>query len=158
MQIQPLWLLGGALLGGAGALVLSCGGAQRPSQPAEPSAGAPVQPAAAAPPAEASSGRVPDQSGLATWYGAALAGHKTTSGERFNPNAMTAAHRKLPLGTWVDVRCVDTGRTVRVRINDRGPWGDDRKIIDLSRAAADELGFRRRGVARVELYVVRRAQ
>ena len=151
MQIEPLWLLGGV----GAVLLLSCGGAQRPSPAPEPSASASAQPAEAAPAAEAPNGKAPDQAGLATWYGAALAGHKTTSGERFNPNAMTAAHRKLPLGTWVDVRCVDTGRTVRVRINDRGPWGDDRKIIDLSRAAADQLGFRRRGVARVELYVVR---
>ncbi len=94
------------------------------------------------------------QSGYASWYGKALAGHKTASGERFDPSAMTAAHRKLKLGTWVEVRRVDTGSSVRVRINDRGPWGDDKRIIDLSRAAADKLGIVRDGLAKVELRVV----
>jgi rare lipoprotein A (peptidoglycan hydrolase) len=96
----------------------------------------------------------PAQVGLASWYGKSLAGHKTSSGEPFDPNAMTAAHRKLKLGTWVEVRRVDTGTTVRVRINDRGPWGDDRRIIDLSRAAADKLGIVRDGIAKVEVRVV----
>src|ERR1700722_9756080 len=78
----------------------------------------------------------PDEVGLATWYGSQFAGKKTANGERFDPRAMTAAHRHLPFGTWVDVRRPDTGRSVRVRINDRGPWGDSRRVIDLSRAAA----------------------
>jgi rare lipoprotein A len=96
----------------------------------------------------------PDQIGLATWYGKKFAGKPTSNGERFDPRAMTAAHRKLPFGTWVEVRRVETGRSVRVRINDRGPWGDDRRIIDLSQAAAELLGIVAEGVARVELYVV----
>jgi rare lipoprotein A len=95
-----------------------------------------------------------DQIGLATWYGSALAGHKTANGERFDPSKLTAAHRKLPFGTWVEVRSVDTGRTVRVRINDRGPWGHADRIIDLSKKAAEELGIVRAGVAKVELRVV----
>ena len=95
-----------------------------------------------------------DQSGLATRYGGSFAGKKTANGERFDPTKYTAAHRKLPFGTWVEVRRADTGRTVRVRINDRGPWGDDRRIIDLSRKAAEELDVVREGVARVELRVV----
>jgi rare lipoprotein A len=94
------------------------------------------------------------QRGNATWYGAAFAGKKTASGERFDPTKHTAAHRKLPFGTWVEVRRADTGRTVRVRINDRGPFGDDRRIIDLSRKAAEDLDIVREGVARVELRVV----
>jgi rare lipoprotein A len=94
------------------------------------------------------------QTGNATWYGAKLAGHLTASGEIFDPRRMTAAHRTLPLGTWVEVTCLDTGNRVRVKINDRGPFGHQDRIIDLSRAAADILGFRRRGVARVELRVV----
>jgi rare lipoprotein A (peptidoglycan hydrolase) len=98
----------------------------------------------------------PDQVGLATWYGAELAGRKTASGERFDPRAMTAAHRKLPLGTWVEVRRPDTGRSIRVKINDRGPWGDERKIIDLSRKAAEALDIIGRGVMKVELRVVSR--
>jgi rare lipoprotein A len=95
------------------------------------------------------------QVGLATWYGSELAGHKTASGERFDPGGMTAAHRKLPLGTWVDVRRVDTGRSVRVRINDRGPFGDARKVIDLSRRAAEQLDMIKEGAVKVEVRVVR---
>ena len=67
---------------------------------------------------------------------------------------MTAAHRRLPFGTWVEVRRPDTGRAVRVRITDRGPWGDAKRVIDLSRAAADLLDLTRLGVARVEIRVV----
>ena len=96
----------------------------------------------------------PDQAGLATWYGGAFAGKKTANGERFDPTKYTAAHRKLPFGTWVEVRRVDTSRVVRVRINDRGPFGDDRRIIDLSRKAAEELDIVHDGVAKVELRVV----
>ena len=90
------------------------------------------------------------QVGLASWYGNAHAGHKTASGELFDPNAMTAAHRTLPLGAMVRVTNVENGRTVTVRINDRGPT-DERRIIDLSRAAADALGFRASGIAKVKL-------
>ena len=96
----------------------------------------------------------PDQVGLATWYGAALAGRKTASGERFDPSRYTAAHRSLPFGTWVEVRRPETGRSVRVRITDRGPFGDRRRVIDLSRRAAEDLGIVREGVARVELRIV----
>jgi rare lipoprotein A len=95
-----------------------------------------------------------DQAGLATWYGGSFAGKKTANGERFDPTKYTAAHRTLKFGTWVEVRRADTGRSVRVRINDRGPWGDDRRIIDLSRKAAEELDIVHEGVSRVELRVV----
>ena len=95
-----------------------------------------------------------DQVGNATWYGGAFAGKKTANGERFDPRLYTAAHRKLPFGTWVEVRRVDTGRVVRVRINDRGPWGHEDRIIDLSRKAAEDLDIVRAGVARVEIRVV----
>jgi rare lipoprotein A len=95
------------------------------------------------------------QVGLATWYGGRLAGHRTASGERFDPKAMTAAHLTLPLGTWVEVRRTDgQGPAVRVRINDRGPYGDSRKIIDLSRHAADVLGIVRKGTAEVSIRLV----
>lgn len=94
------------------------------------------------------------QVGMATWYGAAFAGKKTSSGERFDPSAMTAAHRKLPFGTWVEVRRVDTGTSVRVRITDRGPWGHADRIIDLSRAAAERIGLVKEGLVKVELRVV----
>ena len=96
----------------------------------------------------------PFQVGLATWYGQSFAGKKTSNGERFDPQAMTAANRKLPFGTWVEVRRVDTGSSVRVRINDRGPWGDSRKVIDLSYRAAQLLGFVERGAVKVEVRVV----
>ncbi len=97
----------------------------------------------------------PYQVGLATWYGPGFAGKKTSNGERFDPRAATAAHRRLPFGTWVEVRRPDAGRAVLVRINDRGPWGDDRKVIDLSRAAAEQLGIVGMGVAPVEIRIVR---
>lgn len=106
-------------------------------------------PARAAAPAPGSA-----QVGLATWYGKALAGHKTASGERFDPGGYTAAHRTLPLGTWVEVTRTTTGRQVRVRINDRGPFGDARRIIDLSQRAADDLGIVRAGVAEVRVRVL----
>jgi rare lipoprotein A len=67
---------------------------------------------------------------------------------------MTAAHRTLPLGTWVDVTRVETGQRVRVRINDRGPFGHEERVIDLSRAAAEKLGMLKVGVVRVEIRVV----
>ncbi len=91
------------------------------------------------------------QEGLASWYGARFAGHKTANGERFDPNAMTAAHPTLPFGTWVEVVRADTGQRVRVRINDRGPFGHEGRIIDLSRAAADRIGIVRAGVAKVKV-------
>jgi hypothetical protein len=94
------------------------------------------------------------QQGYATWYGGRLAGHRTANGERYDPRRMTAAHRTLPFGTWVEVTCIETGRRVRVRITDRGPFGHADRIIDLSRAAADQLGIRARGLALVALHVV----
>jgi rare lipoprotein A len=104
---------------------------------------------------ESPSGRAPEQVGLASWYGSAFAGKRTASGERFDPRLFTAAHRKLPFGTWVEVRRIDTGRTVRVRINDRGPNGRAaHRIIDLSQRAAEVLDIVRAGVVRVELRIV----
>lgn len=78
----------------------------------------------------------------------------TASGERFNPGAMTAAHRTLPFGTKVRVTDVKTRRSVVVRINDRGPFIRGR-IIDVSRAAAKRLGMISRGIATVEIQVLR---
>ncbi len=94
------------------------------------------------------------QVGYATWYGGKLAGHRTADGERFDPSQMTAAHRTLPFGTWVEVRRVTTGATVRVRINDRGPFGHKDRIIDLARGAAEKIGLVRAGLAKVEVRVV----
>ena len=88
------------------------------------------------------------QSGAASWYGS---GHRTANGERFNPNGMTAAHRSLPFGTRVRVENKQSGRSVVVRINDRGPFVRGR-IIDLSRGSARALGMG--GTSYVSLHVV----
>ncbi|MEO6151779.1 MAG: septal ring lytic transglycosylase RlpA family protein [Croceibacterium sp.] len=89
---------------------------------------------------------IPD--GVASWYGAELAGHRTANGEYFNPAELTAAHRTLPLGSRVKVTY--RGRSVVVRINDRGPYAAGR-VIDLSQAAAERIGLRRAGSGSVEL-------
>ena len=96
----------------------------------------------------------PHQVGTATWYGNAFAGRRTASGERFDPSKRTAAHRTLPFGTWVEVRRVDTGARVRVRIIDRGPYASRDRIIDLSKQAARDIDMIRTGTARVELRIV----
>lgn len=88
--------------------------------------------------------------GLASYYGPGFQGRPTASGERFDKEQLTAAHRSLPFGSCVDVRLLSTGRSVRVRINDRGPYAGGR-IIDLSEAAARELGLITAGVGRVRL-------
>jgi rare lipoprotein A len=92
--------------------------------------------------------------GIASWYGEEFAGRTTANGEIFDPMLLTAAHRTLPFGTIVDVTNPATGQTVRVRINDRGPFGDSRKIIDVSHRAAERLGFTDMGSVRVELRLV----
>lgn len=88
--------------------------------------------------------------GLASFYGAGLHGRPTANGERFDKEQLTAAHRTLPFGTCVRVLSISTGRTVDVRINDRGPFVGDR-LIDVSEAAARELGMISAGVGRVRL-------
>lgn len=92
--------------------------------------------------------------GQASYYSDRLAGHKTASGERYRPDALTAAHRSLPLGTVLRVTRTDGKRTVYVRINDRGPFGSERRILDLSRAAFERLGKLRSGVLDVRAEVV----
>ncbi len=95
----------------------------------------------------------PDMQGLASWYGGKFHGRLTSSGEIFDTNTMTAAHKSLPFGTMVKVTNLDNGATAIVRINDRGPFVEGR-IIDLSRAAADALGMVGIGVAHVSLEIV----
>jgi peptidoglycan lytic transglycosylase len=85
-------------------------------------------------------------------YFEALRGHRTASGEPFNPDAFTAAHRSLALGTCMRVENARNGRSVRVRVNDRGPFVKGR-IVDVSQAAARALDFLREGVARVRLFL-----
>lgn len=94
------------------------------------------------------------QSGYASYYSDRLAGRSTASGEPYDPRAMTAAHRTLPMGTRVEVRRVDSGAAVVVRVNDRGPYAGERRVIDLSRAAAESLRMIRAGVVPVEVRVI----
>jgi len=88
--------------------------------------------------------------GNASWYGPGFAGRRTASGEIFDPGQLTAAHRTLPFGTVLRVTNLANGRSVQVRINDRGPFKPDR-VLDLSRAAAEEIGMIRSGLARVRV-------
>ena len=88
--------------------------------------------------------------GLASWYGDAFHGKPTANGEQFDKNRISAAHKTLPLPSMVRVDNLDNGRSIIVRVNDRGPFVDDR-IIDLSEAAAEALEFRDRGLARVRV-------
>lgn len=117
------------------ASVAPTGAAGAQALPAQPSASATIE------------------EGVASWYGPGFAGRLTASGEVFDPNELTAAHRTLPFGTRVRVTSVRSGRSVVVRINDRGPFAKNR-IIDLSRAAAEAIGMIGSGVSRVRLSLV----
>lgn len=94
-----------------------------------------------------------DMLGYASWYGSE-SGNRTANGERFRPNWITAAHTTLPLPAYVEVTALGTGRTILVRVNDRGPFAGRARIIDLSRGAAEQLGMRGQGHAAVRLRVV----
>lgn len=127
-----------------------------PPQPRLPVPEAAEAPAPAVPPEPASAKpeyQLLDQ-GLASWYGPGLHGRRTASGERFDRRDFTAAHRTLPFGTKVCVRSLVTGKTVMVRINDRGPFGASDRVVDLSQAAAKELGMIGLGIKPVELWQV----
>ncbi len=95
--------------------------------------------------------------GLASWYGKPYHGRKTASGEKYDMNDLTAAHRTLPFGTVVRVENKDNELTVVVRINDRGPFAEDR-IIDLSRAAAKKLDMLVTGLAPVRVKIIREGE
>ncbi len=97
----------------------------------------------------------PQYFGYASWYGPGFHGKKTASGEIYDQNGMSAAHRTLPFGTTVQVTNTQTKQTVTVRINDRGPFVKGR-VIDVSQAAADELGLLKNGTAPVEIAVLGR--
>jgi rare lipoprotein A len=96
------------------------------------------------------------QKGEASWYGTKFHGQRASSGETYNMYAMTAAHKTLPLPTYVEVKNLDNGRKAIVKVNDRGPFHDGR-IIDLSYAAATKLGVVATGTAPVEIRVVNKA-
>src|SRR5579862_3532080 len=104
-----------------------------------------------APPAPARIGS--EETGVASWYGIPYNGRRAASGEIFDMEQLTAAHRTLPFETWVEVTNLVNGKRVEVRINDRGPFVDGR-IIDLSRAAAEKIEMVRSGVVRVRLKVI----
>jgi rare lipoprotein A len=91
-----------------------------------------------------------DETGWASWYGEELAGRATANGERFDPNSVSAAHRTLPLPSYVEVTAIDTGRTILVRVNDRGPFHSDR-VLDLSLGAARQLGVSATGARPVRV-------
>lgn len=94
-----------------------------------------------------------DMLGYASWYGSE-SGNRTANGERFRAKWITAAHVTLPLPSYVEVTALDTGRTILVRVNDRGPFSGRGRIIDLSRGAADALGVRAQGHVPVRVRVV----
>jgi peptidoglycan lytic transglycosylase len=94
-----------------------------------------------------------DEIGLASWYGKDFHGKKTANGEYFNMNALTAAHKTLPLPSFVKVTNLSNGRSIVLRVNDRGPFVNDR-LLDVSRRGAQLLGFHKQGVTRVRIQVV----
>lgn len=140
---QP-WGLAGALLA-----LLAYGGVVVSDRGGEPSFPSPAMVAASPAPARAVS-YGPAHLGRASWYGERFHGSPTASGEPFNMHALTAAHRTLPLGSYARVSNLANGRSVVVKINDRGPHTRQR-TIDLSYAAAEELEMVRAGTARVEV-------
>ncbi|MDZ4740905.1 MAG: septal ring lytic transglycosylase RlpA family protein [Alphaproteobacteria bacterium] len=91
-----------------------------------------------------------DETGVASWYGSDFHGKATANGERYDMNTLTAAHRTLPLPSVVRVTNLDNGRSLRLRVNDRGPYAHGR-IIDVSSRASELLGFQNRGTARVRV-------
>lgn len=97
-----------------------------------------------------------DETGIASWYGPTFYGRATANGERFDANALTAAHRTLPMPVNVRVTNLDNGKSLIVRVNDRGPFAKGR-IIDLSEHAATLLGYKSQGTARVRVTFVSRA-
>ncbi len=99
------------------------------------------------------------EEGLASWYGLQFHGRKTANGEVYDMYSMTAAHRILPMGTRLKVENLENGRVAEVRVNDRGPFVDpDRRVIDLSFAAARELGTDKPGLARVRISSIGRIE
>jgi hypothetical protein len=95
-----------------------------------------------------------DKTGVASWYGKPFNGRRTANGEIFNLNALTAAHRTLPMPVVVRVTNLDNGRSVKLRVNDRGPFvATHNRIIDVSKHAASVLGFERHGIAPVRVQI-----
>lgn len=140
---HALFFVSAALAGG-------CGIASAQSGPA------PAAPAAAPTAAPVATATASVESGKIAWYGTKFSGRRTASGEVFNPDALTMAHKTLPFGTRVKVTNLANKKSVTLRVNDRGPTQADR-IGDVSLAAARQLGMVRSGVADAELEVVSEA-
>lgn len=98
-----------------------------------------------------------EEEGVASWYGPDFHGRQTSCGEIYDMHGLTAAHKTLPMNTWLLIRNLENDRVVTVRVNDRGPFYEER-IVDLTRAAADSLGFLDRGTARVRITVLAGAE
>ena len=153
LYLKRPWLIR-ATGGLASAMVLavvmySCA-SREASQSAAPPV-VPVAPTVLAQPTQPTAVPTPvSHTAKASWYGPGLAGKKTTSGEPYNPNALTAASKTLPLGSVVKVTNPENGKSVKVRINDRGPFVPGRSL-DLSKRAAERIGIVHRGVARVKV-------
>ena len=113
-----------------------------------------IQPAVAQPESSAEPAYEAVGEGEASYYGAAFAGRRTASGERFDPAGLTAAHRTLPIGSRLRVTNLTNGKSVLVRVNDRGP-GARHRIIDMSYAAAQQIAMIRSGKAQVKIELVR---
>jgi rare lipoprotein A len=139
---------------GAAVLALLLAGCAVPIRPTEPLS-PPVAPAQVKEEAPDIEGSKVEQVGNASWYGPVLDGKKTASGQTFDQDELTAAHRTLPLGSEAVVTNLQNGKSVKVTINDRGPYVKGRKI-DLSRAAARQIGMSKNGVAKVKIETRRR--
>jgi rare lipoprotein A len=139
-------------------VVAGVAGAAEPANNPTPKYAAPakVKPIAGKPTSVNAAKRVSNvQVGSASWYGKAFQGKPTASGESYDMWQYTAAHRSLPLGTWLRVTNLKNGKSLIVRVNDRGPYVDTgKRIVDVSYAAARMLEFSGQGLARVKLEVV----
>ncbi len=123
-------------------VVVSCAGKTPHEETLAPALSAPVPPPV--------SDAVYRETGVASWYGSGFQGRTTASGETFEQNGISAAHRTLPLGTVLNVTNLDNFKSIKVRISDRGPFVTGR-VLELSFGAAKELGFVSQGTARVEI-------
>lgn len=132
------------------ALLVACAGGQVPPAPVAAVAPSPVEVPVPLPPVQEANYR---ETGIASWYGKELHGKQTANGEVFDMYGLSAAHRTLPLGTFVRVTNLDNFNSITVRINDRGPFFKSR-FLDLSYGAAKELGFVSQGTARVKIETI----
>ena len=135
------------------ALVLlsaSCVGRPRTSQPSEPLVSTKQSPVPVP-------GQIYRETGMASWYGKDFHGRKTANGETYDMYGISAAHRTLPLGATIRVTNLDNYKSIKVRVNDRGPFARNR-VIDLSYGAAKELGYVAQGTARVKLETLEQIQ